>query len=357
MPTRLTLALLSLIAFPVTGLAQEAALTAPSAIPAVPALISAPPPPPAPAYVAGQRGEQRSDTERSTRTLRLGATGEIQLSNIAGDIVIKRGGTSEAVLEIVKTARAGSTEEVKALLQAVQVDIVERNNRAEVKVRYPDEEFRRGNRRNVHVDVAYTLTAPEGTRVRASSISGSITSTGIKGDTTLEAISGTIRLANSGRRAAAKSISGNVEVTDTQMDGALEASTVSGTVTIRGVKAQSVEANSVSGSIVLDRLSSPRVEAQTISGDLKFSGPLTPDGHYELNSHSGELNVALSGDVGFEAEATSFSGSTRSDFPAEKGSDDGRRRRRGQALRVVHGNGSATLELSTFSGDIVVSKR
>ena len=55
-----------------------------------------------------QRNQQREEqTDRSTRTLRIGANGELYLENIAGDIVITRGGDSEATVEIVKVARDG----------------------------------------------------------------------------------------------------------------------------------------------------------------------------------------------------------------------------------------------------------
>src|SRR5262245_11266444 len=53
-----------------------------------------------------QRNQQREEqTERSTRTLKIGANGELYIENIAGDIVITRGGDNDATVEIVKVAR------------------------------------------------------------------------------------------------------------------------------------------------------------------------------------------------------------------------------------------------------------
>ena len=112
----------------------------------------------------------------------------------------------------------------------------------------------------------------------------------------------------------AKSISGNVEITDTEIEGQLEASSVSGNVVLRNVKARSLEAGAVSGNLLVQDVTCERVEAQTVSGDVQFSGALIRGGRYELSSHSGGVQVAVGGDTGFEVEATSFSGNVRSDI-------------------------------------------
>lgn len=307
--------------------------------------------------VAAQNREREEQVERTTRTLKVGPNGEIAVGNIAGEISILRGGGNEATLEIVKTARARTVEEAREMLGLVQVDITERGNRAEIRTRYPwGEESRRNNRRNVNVSVDYTLRAPEATRISASSISGGISAKDIKGDLAVESVSGSVRIANAGRVAAAKSISGSVEVIDTDIEGQLEVSSVSGTVLVRKVKARLLEAAAVSGSVVVQDVACDRVEAQTVSGSVEFSGVLASGGRYELSSHSGDVTVSIAGNTGFELEATSFSGSVRSDINLEsRAADTGRRRQR--SLRGVYGDGSAVLDLTTFSGSIVVTKR
>jgi hypothetical protein len=307
-------------------------------------------------YQGRDRDRREEQTERQTRTLKLGQNGEVYISNIAGNISVVRGSGGEATLEIVKTARGRTVDDAREMLGLVQVDITERGSRAEIKTRYPQEdEYRRNNRRNINVSVGFTLTAPAGTRVAAHSISGDITAKDIKGDVTLESVSGEIRISNAGRLAAGKSISGNVEITDTEIEGQLEASSVSGNVLLRNVKARSLEAGAVSGNLVVQDVSCERVEAQTVSGDVQFSGVLIRGGRYELSSHSGGVQVAVGGDTGFEVEATSFSGNVRSDIALNLQGNEGRRRR--QSIRGVYGDGSAILDLTTFSGSIIITKR
>jgi hypothetical protein len=62
--------------------------------------------------------------------------------------------------------------------------------------------------------------------------------------------------------------------------------------------------------------------------------------------------------------ANSFSGSIRSDLPMTLGggsTDRDRRGRRGmmgnRSMRATYGDGSATLTVRTFSGDVIINKR
>lgn len=307
-----------------------------------------------------QRGDAREEqTERVARTLKIGATGEISLSNIAGDIVVSRSGGGDATVEIVKTARARTAEEARELLGLVQVDVVERAGRAEIRTRYPQrDDMQRRGRRSFNVSVAYTVTAPEQASITVNSISGDISVRDIKGDLALETISGDVRIANAGRVPRAKTVSGNVEITDTTIEGTMDASTVSGTLHLRNVAARRLDLGSVSGDVRLEAVKCERVGARSVSGQIQLTGPLVRGGRYELGSHSGEVRVLTSGDVGFEVEASSFSGSVRAEMPLTlQGTTVGGRGPRQRSLRGTFGDGSAMLDLSTFSGSIVIAKQ
>jgi DUF4097 and DUF4098 domain-containing protein YvlB/Skp family chaperone for outer membrane proteins len=306
---------------------------------------------------ARERDGSIQEIERTTRTFRIGANGELHLANISGDIVITRSTGSDAQIEIVKTARGRSSEDARELLSLVKVDIIERPNRAEIRTIYPQgDELRRNNRRNINVSVAFNVSVPAGTRVRANSISGSVSARDVRGDVVLKSISGAVRLINGGG-ATAESISGSIEVTDTSADGGVSASTASGSIMLRRVKARRVGANSISGNLVLEDVESPAVDAQTVSGGVQLNGALARNSRYELSSHSGSITVGVRSGTGFEVEATSFSGSVRSELPFDNTNVQPARGRFSRSLRGVVGDGSAVLELSTFSGSIAIVKR
>ncbi|HEY2434436.1 MAG TPA: DUF4097 family beta strand repeat-containing protein, partial [Vicinamibacterales bacterium] len=306
-------------------------------------------------YQRRDRGDAREEaTDRTTRTFKLGTGGTLTLGNIAGDITVTRGSGSDTVVDIVKTAHGRDAADARDLLQIVTVDASERNGRAEVKAHYPGgDEMKRNGRRNLNVSIAYTVTAPAGIHLAVETISGNVKIADIKGDVTASSISGDVRISGGGRIGSAKSISGAVEILDGQVDGPLEASSVSGDVTVRRLSAQRVEAGSVSGNIHLEDLKCDRVEAHTTSGTIGFAGALARNGHYELKGFSGEIRVALSGGTGFDVDASSFSGQIRSDdYPITA-----RGRLSGRHLTGTWGDGSAVLDLSTFSGSIVIAKR
>ena len=126
----------------------------------------------------------------------------------------------------------------------------------------------------------------------------------------------------------------------------------------------------VSGDIRLTDVTSDRLGAQSISGDVEYAGTLGRSGRYDITSHSGSVRVTLSGATGFELRSTTFSGSIRSDIEGrvttggggDRGTARGRSRvaRRGgpgDSIQATVGDGSASLNVRTFSGDIVITKR
>jgi DUF4097 and DUF4098 domain-containing protein YvlB len=309
------------------------------------------------AYQRRDRDDREEQSERVTKTLRLGSNGELSLGNVAGDITVTRGGGSDATIEILKVARARSADEARELLTLVTVEVSERGGRAEVKTRYPSgDEYRREHRRNVNVTVTYNVTAPSGTRLDVNSVSGNIKVSDIKGEISAGTVSGNVSVTSAGTIASAKSVSGNVEITNAHGDESLEASSVSGDVTLNRVGVRRIEAGSVSGNVHLDEVQCDRAEAHSTSGNIRFSGPLARRGRYELKSFSGEVQLTLSGSTGFEVDATTFSGDVRSDLPITmRGNLPSKGRRR--SLSGTYGDGSAILELSTFSGSIVIAKK
>lgn len=308
---------------------------------------------------ARYQGRQReSQTERETRTAQIGANGELDIQNIAGDIVVTRGSGNRATIEIVKTARAESASDAREMLSQVNVVMSERGGRTEIRTEYPRGE-QRGRQRNFSVSVTFTISAPAGASITAKSISGNVSVRDISGEIAAETVSGDVTISNAARVATAKTISGNVRISEAALDNALEASSVSGDVILTRATATRLSLSTVSGNVIADEVSCPRVEMQAVSGRVEYKGGLAASGRYELTSHSGDVRLTVGGDTGFEVRANSFSGSVRSDVPVTlrgDSGDSGDRRGRQRSLRGVYGNGSAVLELTTFSGTIVIAK-
>lgn len=319
-----------------------------------------------PAMVAGERtraeaarGYQGRDrggeqTERFSRRVRIGRDGRLSISNISGDITVTGGGGEEVSIEAIKRVRGDQR-------QLGDVDIVVEEHAGRVEVRADYNRNQRGRTNNVSVD--FTITLPATASIDTKSIAGAVKVTGVRGAVRAESVSGNITTSDTPRVETAKSVSGNVTLSGIALDGDLSASSVSGTVNAKGVKAHALDLGSVSGDVVVTDVTCERLHAKSVSGGFEYSGSIAKGGVYDVNVHSGTVRFVLANATGFELTAHTFSGSIRSDLPLTIGGDrdrDGDGRRRGVSNRSMHatyGDGSATLTLRTFSGDIIIAKR
>src|SRR5687768_15960958 len=92
----------------------------------------------------GNRNNRFEQSDRQTRTVKVGANGLIELRNIAGDITVTAGGGDTATIEIDKVARGSSEADAREQLGIVTVDVVERAGRVEVSAKYPENRNRNG---------------------------------------------------------------------------------------------------------------------------------------------------------------------------------------------------------------------
>ncbi|MDQ3419154.1 MAG: DUF4097 domain-containing protein [Acidobacteriota bacterium] len=306
-----------------------------------------------------QRENRVEQTERLNHTFKIGGNGELQVSNWIGDITITRGGGNEVRVEAVKTARARTEEQARELLPTVRVEFKERGGRAEVKTIHSGDNSGHSNQRNASVAVAYSITAPQGTRINVSSFTGNIAVTGVKGELSLVSLSGDVKVVEGARVSKATSTSGSVEIRGLQSDVPLEASSTSGNITVAQSRAPRMELVSISGSVTLDNIQAEQVEASSTAGDLNIAFPFAKGGRYELNTLSGSVRITLMNDTGFELDASTFSGSVQSAVTlVERGGvTEAGRRGRVRRLNGRFGDGTALLDVSTFSGSVIITKK
>jgi DUF4097 and DUF4098 domain-containing protein YvlB len=127
---------------------------------------------------------------------------------------------------------------------------------------------------------------------------------------------------------------------------------VSGTVRLERIAASRVSAEVVSGDIRAAEMRCDSVQMKTLSGTVDYAGRLESNGRYELHSHSGSVRLVAEGPVGFELQATSFSGRIRPEGLSLQAMSMGR-----GSLRATVGDGSAVVVAQTFSGDVIISRR
>jgi DUF4097 and DUF4098 domain-containing protein YvlB len=195
----------------------------------------------------------------------------------------------------------------------------------------------------------FEITVPKSARLVVRSISGDIKVSDVA-DVEAHTVSGDLNASNIASHADLETISGDLSVTNAA--AGMRASTVSGDITARKITGE-VSAQSVSGDVVLQDVTSAFVRSETVSGELHFSGPVDQKGRYEFHSHSGDVDLDLTGGAGnatLDVETYSGDLDTGCAMTLQPG---GRGDRLGKRGTLTMGNGGgAHFVLKTFSGDL-----
>ncbi len=293
------------------------------------------------------RGEPGAElTDRDVRTLAIGSTGLLELRNLAGDITVTAAPGREARIEIVRRARGRTEADARMGLDRTRVLVDHKGERAVIAVEPGD------RRPPYFVSVAYTVTAPAGTRVVASSLSGNVTVSGIMGEIGALVTRGDVNIRRAAHVSGARTISGNVTLTDVNSDRGVVVNALNGNVVLERVRARRVEVDVTSGDVQLTGVTSDTVQLTSLSGSMTYAGDLARGGRYQFKTHSGNIRLRLTGSTGADLQASTFRGSLRLD-PSLKVTAplEGR-----GTVRATIGDGGAMLEATTFSGNVEISR-
>lgn len=272
--------------------------------------------------VLSAQAQQRPAFDTDT-TVTVAAGTRLSLQNVGGDVTIKAWDRNQVRIQANHSSRA-----------RVGIDLSDQVLRL-----HPRSDHGMGG----WAMVDYELTVPasmaididgmgaevkiEGTRapVKVSTVEGNVTVRGGT-DLTLSAVNGKVTVSGAKGRVELRSVSEDVEASD-----------ITGDLT----------AETVSGDLRLTRVDGRRVDAQTVSGDVTFEGPLRGDGTYSFSTHSGDVTLAVPEGASALISTAIANGDLSASFalPANE-----RASRHRQSFRL--GNGGATVELETYSGDI-----
>ncbi len=293
------------------------------------------------------RARGPEQTEKFTKTFRVGQKGSLDLTNVSGDIVVNAGAGDDLVIDATKRTPQGA--DAQRQLQAVTIEAVERAGRVEVRTRYPQDAH------DIRTSVDYNITVPAGAAVNLHAVSGDVRVTNVKGELRIDCVSGDVQVDNADQVAAVKAVSGDVTINGGAGSDA-RVGTINGQLNVRNFKARSVDASTVSGDVTLTDVSSDRAVVKTISGDVAYAGAFARNGRYEFTAHSGDVRLTPTSDTGFEIDANTFSGEIRTSMPItlKEGQVQARAR---HEIRGTYGDGSALVTVKTFSGGVTVGKR
>lgn len=215
-----------------------------------------------------------------------------------------------------------------------------------IKVRYPRRV--KGNIKGTNMEIR----VPEGCSLTLEGVSSDVDVSKFHGDIAINTVSGEIRIEGETREIEVASVSGQVWIDS--KTSSISASIVSGDIEILG-DTKALEIELVSGQADVKVRELDQFSFNAVSGELDLTAEPTKNASWDLDCHSGELKLYLPGSLDADFDIELFSGDVHNDFgpKAERTSKYGP----GKELRFTAGNGSASIDISTFSADVKLVKR
>lgn len=192
--------------------------------------------------------------------------------------------------------------------------------------------------------VDYELTVPAWMPLKLGGMYATVSVDGSKAPIEIETLEGDITVKGGSETVKLGSVQGKIVVSGVR--GRLEVNSVSEDIEASDIQGDIV-AETVSGDLILRNIVAKSVEVESVSGELYLDGRVMDGGHYSLLTHSGEIYFSVAEGSNATISTAIGSGEVSASFPLPASERPSRRR---QTYRL--GNGSATVELETFSGDI-----
>jgi hypothetical protein len=192
--------------------------------------------------------------------------------------------------------------------------------------------------------VDYELTVPSWMPLSLGGMYATVTVEGSKAPITVETLEGDIDVKGGAEAVKLSTTNGKLKLSGAR--GRVELNNISEDIEASDIQGE-LMAETISGDIVLRRMDAKTVEVETVSGELYYEGRIVDGGRYSLLTHSGDIAISVAEGTNAAIATAIGSGDVRASFPLPPSERQSRRR---QSFRL--GNGSATVELETFSGDV-----
>ncbi len=271
---------------------------------------------------------QGSEPQKIDTTFAFEKGGAVDLGLVSGDIVVT--GWAKNAVKILATIEIGYFEYAYS------------SSRVRINAR---------SRRNRMGESRIEISVPAGTEVRASTVSGDLAVRATGGRVTANTVSGDIEVRDASEAIELHSVSGDIVAE--KLRGRVRVNTVSGDMRADDVNGD-LRGKTVSGTLRV-RGALDGLDFESVSGDFEFRGDFRGTGSFGVNTHSGDIRLALPDNLAANLNLQTFSGDLRTAFPLTLQPGD-TPSRRGRELRTTINGGGARISLGTFSGDIIIEK-
>ncbi len=177
----------------------------------------------------------------------------------------------------------------------------------------------------------YTLDVPAGSSLEIRNPQGKIRVEGIQADADIQSVGGDIVAVDVSGHLSVRSVGGNIEI-------------------LR--PSGHVEATSITGNLHFVSPTTTKLRGSTTSGHILFEGDFMERGDYILSAYSGDLDIVCPPSASFELNEKTVRGKVINTLPIKRRRESTSPLASSNSLLGTHNTGKATLELTSFSGNI-----
>ena len=199
-------------------------------------------------------------------------------------------------------------------------------------------------RRGPPATVDYTITVPTWMGLDLSGVYSDVKVDGVRAPITVETVQGEVDVAGGEGTVSLRSVQGSVKLRGAR--GRIDVHSVNDEVRVSDASGE-ITAETVNGDVVLEGVDATSLDATTVNGDLGYDGPIRSGGRYVLSTHNGDITLAAAENASATVMVSTFSGDFESDFPVPL-----KETRKGRRFSFTLGGGSAQVSLESFQGTI-----
>jgi hypothetical protein len=199
-------------------------------------------------------------------------------------------------------------------------------------------------RRGPPSSVDLTITVPAWMGLDLSGVYTDVTVAGVRAPITVETVQGDVDVTGGEGAVSLRSVQGGVTLKGAR--GRIDVHSVNEDVRVSDAAGE-ITAETVNGEVVLERVDATSLDAETVNGDVGYDGPIRNNGRYSLSSHNGDVTLAVAENASATVTVSTFSGEFESDFPVPL-----RETHKGRRFSFGLGGGGAQVSLESFQGTV-----
>ena len=177
----------------------------------------------------------------------------------------------------------------------------------------------------------YTVDIPASATLEVRNPQGKIIVEGMQADASLQSVSADITVRDYSGHLSARSIAGDIEV-------------------VR--PSGNVEVDSITGNLHFVSPTTTSLHGTTTSGKILYEGNFAGNGEYILSAYSGDMDIVCPVTASYELTAKTLKGKVINSMPMTHRRESASSQDARNSLLGTYNTGKATLELTSFSGNI-----